>query len=145
MSGCWLCDYNQEIEAQNLNKFLSENVASMGTDQIAKSIHERLMEIDPDGEGHTYEQVREHVLLHVITPNVKIAGMIRSLTALMDRMEAMLMNTADDDTEVIDAKNVGIYLKVVNEIMQIYKTGDSSKLMFAHNAGGTGDSGGAKR
>jgi hypothetical protein len=138
---CWLCEYNKETEAKNLTKFLSDNVANMGTDQIAQCIHERLEEIDPNGEGHSFEQVKEHILLHVVIPNVKIAGIIRSLTGLMDRLETMLMNTAEDDTVVIDAKNVGIYLKVVNEVMQIYKTGNSNRLMFSDTVGGKNSNG----
>ena len=131
MSRCWLCEYNKDKEAVNLAKFLNENAPCMGTDQLAQAIHERLEEIDPGGDGHSIAEVKEHILLHVVTPTVRISSILRSMVVLLYRLEGNLMNVSDDDTTMIDAKNVAIYLKVVSEIMAIYRTGDCSRLTFA--------------
>jgi len=131
MSKCWLCEYNQEPEAVKLSQFLSDNAAFMGTHQIVRIIHARLKEIDPHGAGHSESDIEEHIKSHVLIPQVKVTVMLRSLIMLMDKLESGLMCTGEDDITIIDAKNVGIYLKLVNEIMQIYKTGETNKLMFA--------------
>ena len=129
---CWLCEFNREEEAVRLLRFLSDNAALMSTDQLAQAVHQRLEEIDPNGNGHSLAEVKEHILTHTLIPSIKISGVLRSLLLLLDRLDSTLMMTSDEDgTTVIDAKNVAVYLKVVNEIMQIYKTGDTTKLMFA--------------
>lgn len=131
MSRCWLCEFNKDAEAIRMSRFLMENSASMGIEQLAQCVHERLVEVDPNGQGHSMEQVKEHITLHILTPNVKVACILRSLINLMDKLEQSLITVNEDETTVIDSKNVSIYLKVISEIMQIYKTGDCSKLTFA--------------
>lgn len=135
MSRCWLCEYNKDKEAVKMAKFLNENAPSMGTDQLAQAISEHLEDVDPNGEGHTVAEVKEHILLHVVTPTVRVSSLLRSMVVLLYRLEGSLMNAADDDTTMIDAKNVAIYLKVVSEIMSLYRTGDCSKLTFADSQG----------
>ncbi len=127
---CWLCEYNKEPEAVKLAKFLTDNAAFMGVDQLAQSIHERLLEIDPEGEGIDFGSVLEHINNHVLSPSVRVSNILRSLLELANKLENTLMVTGEDDVTVVDAKNVTVYLKVVNEIMQLYKTGEHNKLMF---------------
>lgn len=127
---CWLCEYNKEPEAVKLSKFLTDHAAFMGLEQLAQSIHERLIEIDPEGEGVDLESVLEHINNHVLSPSVRVSNILRSLLGLANKLENTLMVTGEDDITVVDAKNVTVYLKVVNEIMQLYKTGEHNKLMF---------------
>ena len=60
---------------------------------------------------------------------------MRSLLKLTDRLED-LTTEYDQETgqQVVDRKNVQVYLKVVCEVMQMYKTGEVSKLLFAQEA-----------
>ena len=133
MSRCWLCEYNKDPEAIRMSRFLIENASNMGIEQMAKSVHERLAEVDPHGNGHSIEDVKEHIKLHIVTPTIKISCMLRALIALMDKLEDSLMDVRDDGTPVVDSKNVAVYLKVVSEIMQIYRSGDLGKMTFAEH------------
>lgn len=138
MSKCWLCEFNQEAEAIRMSQFMSDNAAYMGIAQMARAIHNRLQELDPDGAGHSIPDIEEHIKSHVLIPNVKVSVILRSLILLLDKLEGGLLTTGDDDITIIDAKNVGIYLKLVSEIMQIYKTGECNRLMFSDNCGTSG-------
>lgn len=131
---CWLCEFNKDSSAIQLSKFINDNIAFMGMPQLVEDVYGRLQEVDPNGQGHSREMIQEHIRQHVLNPHVKVSCMLRSLTGLLDKLEEGIMTT-NEETEVteIDSKNVLAYLKVVNEIMQIYKTSDCSKLMFAEN------------
>jgi hypothetical protein len=60
--------------------------------------------------------------------------MLRSLLKLTDRLEGVTSSVNEETGElVVDAKNVSIYLKVVGEVMQMYRTGEVSKLLFAQD------------
>ena len=130
MTTCWLCAYNKDPEAVRLTRYINENAANMGTEQLALAVHERLEEVDAEGEGHTLDDIKTHILLHMVSPSVKIPGILRSLIGILDKVESSLQSTEDGQV-VMDAKNVQLYLKIVNEVMQIYKTGESSRLLFS--------------
>lgn len=125
-----MCEYNTDPEAIKLSRFLADNAPHMGIDQLTNALYDRLHTIDPEGPGHDHADIKAHIQNHVLIPSVKISSVLRSLILLLDKLEAGLVNTSDEDVTIIDAKNVGIYLKTVNEIMQIYKTGECGKMMF---------------
>jgi hypothetical protein len=127
---CWLCEYNNDPEAMRLGKFLADNAPHMGIEQLTNAIYERLNMVDPNGMGHEKEDIRNHIQTHVLTPSVKISCVLRALIQLLDKLENGLLSTGDDNITIIDAKNVGVYLKIVSEVMSIYKNGDCNKLMF---------------
>ena len=137
-SRCWLCEYNQEEAAIKLSRFIAENAAYMGFEQISNIVYEKLNELDPDGGGHTLPDVQDHIKNHVLTPSVKISGVLRSLVALLAKLESGLMTNGEDDMLILDSKNISIYLKVVDQILQIYKTGECERLMFGNTNGISG-------
>jgi hypothetical protein len=57
---------------------------------------------------------------------------MRSLLKLSDKLEG-ITTAYDPETgeTVVDGKNVSVYLKVVSEIMQMYRTGEVNRLLFA--------------
>lgn len=128
---CWMCEYNTDPEARKLAQFISDQAPYMGTTQLSQIVHQRLQEVDPEGVGHSFADIKEHIQSHTLAPSVRISGMMRCMTMLMDRLEGAVLTTGDDDTTIVDAKNVAIYLKIANEVMQLYKTGECSKLLFS--------------
>jgi hypothetical protein len=62
---------------------------------------------------------------------------MRSLLKLTDKLEG-ITTSVDLETgqTVVEAKNVAVYLKVVSEVMQMYRTGEVSKLLFAPESKG---------
>lgn len=131
MQRCWLCEYSDDPVARSLRKFVSEQAGTMGPDLIAERVHEALVEKCPMAEGIGLEEVREHINVHTLCPNVRVACIMRSLLRLADKLETV-STTQDPETgqTVVQAKNVAVYLKVISEVMQMYRTGEVSKLLF---------------
>jgi hypothetical protein len=48
---------------------------------------------------------------------------------LRDTLQKMLI-TEEDGVRTVDARNMAVYLKVTSEIVQVYKTGEISKLLY---------------
>jgi hypothetical protein len=91
----------------------------------------------PTADGIGLDEVREHIMVHTLCPNVRVACIMRSLLRLTDKLET-ITTTVDPSTgqTVVDAKTVGVYLKVVSEVMQMYRTGEVGKLLFSQSGAG---------
>jgi len=130
---CWLCEYSDDPIAKNIAKFISDQAVVMGPELMAERVHESLVESCPMVEGIGLEDVREHIMVHTLCPSVRVGCILRSLLKLSNKLEGVV-SEVDPETgrAVIDAKNVNVYLKVMSEIVQMYKTGDVSKLLFSN-------------
>ena len=110
----------------------------MGPELMADRVHEALVENVPMAEGIGLDEVREHINSHMLHPGVRVACLMRSLLKLSDKLEG-ISTAFDPETgqTVVNAKSVTVYLKVISEIMQMYRTGEVSRLMFApsHDTG----------
>jgi len=129
---CWLCEFHDDQLARSLSRFIQDQSVVMGPELMAERIHEKLIEKCPMAEGIGLDEVREHIMVHTLHPGVRVACIMRSLLKLTDKLEGITM-VLDDDTGkmVVDAKNVSVYLKVISEVMQMYKSGEVNRLMFA--------------
>jgi hypothetical protein len=134
---CWLCEYSDDPIASSLARFISEQAATMGPELMAERVHEALVEKCPMADGIGLDEVREHIMIHTLCPNVRVACIMRSLLRLSDRLET-ITTVVDPNTgqTVVDSKAVAVYLKVVSEVMQMYRTGEVSKLRFSHTGKG---------
>jgi hypothetical protein len=132
---CWLCEYHDDPIARNVARFMRESSVVMGPELMAERVHESLVEHCPEAPGISLDEVREHIMTHTLCPAVRVGCILRSLLKLTDRLEGM-SSTRDEDTGApsVDRRNVLVYLKVVSEVMQMYKTGEVSKLLFAQEA-----------
>ena len=129
---CWMCEYSDDPIARSLTRFINEQAVTMGPDLMAERVHETLVEKCPMCDGIGLDEVREHIMVHTLSPSVRVACIMRSLLKLTDKLEGITTtyDPATGRTEV-DAKNVSVYLKVVSEVMQMYRTGEVSKLLFS--------------
>jgi len=129
---CWLCEYSDDALACSLTKFISEQAVTMGPELMAERVHEALVDKCPTADGIGLDEVREHIMVHTLCPNVRVACIMRSLLRLTDKLEA-ITTVVDPSTgqTVVDSKTVAVYLKVVSEVMQMYRTGEVSKLLFS--------------
>ena len=132
MAECWLCLNNGHEEAKKMHEFVLHNVSSISADCMAGMISEHLLTVDPDGRGLSKADVHRHIQGgHLLNPALQMAHMLRSLFELRDTIQRMIIVEDDDGVLSIDARNMSTYLKVVSEIVQVYKTGDVGRLMFA--------------
>lgn len=132
MIRCWLCEFSSDPLAQQISKFIIENAGTIGPTQMAISIHEKLVLTDPDAEGIGLDEVLEHINSHSLNPTIRISIMMRNLLDLSDKLSTILV-TRDGENFQVETKNVSTYLKVVNEIMQMYRTGEPNKLLFGES------------
>jgi hypothetical protein len=129
---CWLCEYSDDPVARSLTKFISEQAVTMGPDLMAERVHEALVDKCPMSDGIGLEEVREHIMVHTLCPSVRVACIMRSLLKLTDKLETITTSVDPESGQtIVEAKNVTVYLKVVSEVMQMYRTGEVSKLLFA--------------
>jgi hypothetical protein len=132
MPRCWLCEYSDDPVARSLTQFMAEQAVTMGPELMADRVHEALIESCPMAEGIGLDEVREHIASHMLHPGIRVACIMRSLLKLSDKLEG-ITTSYDPETgqTVVEGKNVAIYLKVVSEVMQMYRTGEVSRLLFA--------------
>ena len=129
---CWLCEYSDDPVAKSLTRFITEQAVTMGPELMAERVHESLVDRFPMSEGIGLEEVREHIMVHTLCPSVRVSCIMRSLLRLTDKLEGITMSVDPDTGQtVVDARNVTVYLKVVSEVMQMYRTGEVSRLLFA--------------
>ena len=131
---CWLCEYNDDPVARGLTQYINEQSVTMGPGLMAARVHESLVESCPMSEGIGLDEVREHITSHMLQPGVRVACLMRSLLKLVTKLEDSTM-AIDPETNqtVVDGKALSAYLKVVSEVMSMYKTGEVSKLLFSPN------------
>lgn len=129
---CWLCEYSDDPIARSLAKYISEQAVTMGPELMSERVHEALVERCPMAEGIGLEEVREHIMMHTLCPSVRVACIMRSMLKLVDKLDGVTTSVdLETGQTVVDAKNVSVYLKVISELLQMYRTGEVSRLMFA--------------
>jgi hypothetical protein len=106
---------------------------------MAQQIQEFLFEKRPDLKqnfrqyGLEVNVIRKHIRLHMLAPTVRIADMMRHLLALSDTLRNNLYREDPDTGDVCaDRANVDTYLKVVTQVLNMYKMSEPSKMLFAH-------------
>ena len=133
---CWMCENCTTEDVRNFHAFLVERSHSVEPRAMAVHLHEHLtaqqalasvLEDAPPG----LDEILTHIRKHVLHPSVRVAQILRNLLELADTLQELVVSRADDGTPLIDVRTVTVYLKVVSEIMQIYKTADMSKMLFA--------------
>lgn len=135
-SRCWLCEYSDDGIARSLTQFMNDQAVTMGPDLMAERVHESLVESCPMAEGIGLDEVREHISSHMLQPGVRVACLMRSLLKLVTKLETTT-TTYDPETKetVVDGKSLSAYLKVISEVMSMYRTGEVNKLLFSPSDG----------
>lgn len=77
------------------------------------------------------EEILRHVLRHNLDPSVKVAHILRSLSDLAETLREVVVTRGEDGMPLIDVRTVTVYLKVISETIQVYKSADPSKMLFA--------------
>lgn len=111
---------------------MTEQSITMGPELLAERVHESLAESCPTADGIGLQVIQEHISSHMLQPGVRVACVMRSLLKLVTKLEATTM-TVDAETgeTIVDGKALTAYLRVITEVMTMYRTGEVSRLMFA--------------
>ena len=89
------------------------------------------MEMDPDAHGICKASVLRHIQGNfLLDPSLQVSHILRCLLELRDTLQRMLISEDENGVKTVDARNMAAYLNVVSKIMQVYGTGDISKLLY---------------
>ena len=106
---------------------------------MAQQIQDFMFEKRPELQQHARQYgleiltIRKHIRLHMLSPTVRIADMMRHLLALCDTLRNNLHKEDPETGDVCaDRANIDTYLKVVTQVLNMYKMSEPSKMLFAH-------------
>ena len=132
---CWLCEYSDDPLARSLARFISEQAVTIGPDLMAERVHETLVDKCPTAEGIGLDEIREHIMVHTLCPSVRVGCILRSLLKLVDRLEGITTSVDPETGQVIvEGKNVNVYLSVIKQVMDMYRTGEVNRLLFGNES-----------
>jgi hypothetical protein len=126
---CWLCHNSNHELAQRMHQFMLSNVSTVSAEAMAEMVSNELKELQTNGTSK--HEVLKHIQGgHLLNPALQISHILRCLLDLRDTLHKMLIVEDENGVKTVDARNMAVYLKVTSEIMQVYKTGDISKLLY---------------
>jgi hypothetical protein len=120
-STCFLCTFNNHVDAIDMNQFVHENIGIMCTDVLAKEVHSQL-QIRQGDSAPSFETIRRHITMHTLNPTVRMGIMLRGLLDLEDKMKGDLYKLDSNGQNLgLDPKMIDAYIRVQNQISTIYK------------------------
>ena len=120
-STCFLCTFNNHVDAIDMNQFVHENIGIMCTDVLAKEVHLQLQTRQGDS-APSFETIRRHITMHTLNPTVRMGIMLRGLLDLEDKMKGDLYKLDSNGQNLgLDPKMIDAYIRVQNQISTIYK------------------------
>jgi len=147
VDACFLCTYCTTNEVKCVTSFICDNIANMDVGFMAQQIREFIFEQRPElllqqgqGQGQNsrmhgldVSSIRKHIRLHMLSPTVRIADMMRHLLSLCDTLRNNLYREDPDTGDTCaDRGNIDTYLKIVTQVLNMYKMSEPSKMLFAH-------------
>ena len=100
-------------------------------DAMTEMIYSHLCKLAPNAEGAEKSDIEGHIQgRHLLCPSSQIVHILISLLDLRDTIQDFIV-IDDHGTKTVDCQNMNVYLKVIAEIMQVYRSGEMSKMLFA--------------
>ena len=128
---CWLCHNSNHDTARKMHRFILQNISTVSSESISEMVSKELIEIDPGANGVCKADVLRHIQGgHLLDPSLQVSHILRCLLELRDTLQKMLISEDENGMKTVDARNMAAYLNVVSKIMQVYGTGDISKLLY---------------
>jgi hypothetical protein len=141
---CYLCFYAEEEVCIQYAKYIINESQRCCKKQIAQQMAQDIeaRETRNGGnvpQGASASDIEKHISEHVLHPSVKVPEIIRELDGVRRLLRSSITST-DPETgdRVIDTANVTLYLKVIRELHQVYKMGDTTKLTLGASITNTG-------
>ena len=131
---CFLCRFNHTQTARTLHTYMVDNASISIPEHMAQEMTAVLQKMHPGEEGTDQDACLQHLLVHSLHPSMKIAQMLRSLYQLSDQVAVKL----NRDDEGVDNKDAETFVRVQNQILNVYKMPEVTRLFFAdqHQGGG---------
>lgn len=135
-STCWLCRNCTTDDVKTFHTFMIEKAHCVDAHEMATHMREHLEAQKVSGAMEeedlpSAEEIQVHIKRHLLHPAVRVAQILRNLLDLADTLQELVSGRGEDGLPLVDVRTVTVYLKVISEIMQIYKTADLTKMLFA--------------
>jgi hypothetical protein len=135
---CWLCTFASEPTAMNITNAIQENIVCTDVEIIAKQCQQAISQFmeslqcnTQNPNSYSIAQICKHINQHMLQPNITLALTLRNLKSVSDRLRSQLCTVNDEGDAIVDSTQVKNYLLVVSQITNIYKLGETQKLLFA--------------
>jgi hypothetical protein len=117
---CWLCSYQGDTLGKQLNEFIIKNIGFMDMNCISQQVSDYLLLKQPDADKAAKDDIFQHIHTHMLHPKVRVAVMLRELLELASLLQTNIV-VRDGDLVNIDKNNAELYLKIIGQIMTLYK------------------------
>ena len=128
---CWVCQCHGEEVATRMEGFIVKNCGAMDLHCIAQQVSDFILLQHLDAIGASEPEVYSHILTHVLHPRVRLSVILRELLNLSTMLQTSIM-VNDGANVTVDKTNAELYLKVVNNIVSLYKS-DTQGMMFTQD------------
>ena len=120
---CIICSQTggEDPVIESINTYIYENIGAVQLREIATQVTDLLNE---NAHQVTQEEVEQHIREHVKSPKVVMQQKLEELIALSQLVkDGCVCQCAESGKQLVDAKMVTNYLKTVDRIMNIYRSG----------------------
>ena len=138
---CWLCTFQGEPLGKKLNEFIVKHIGLMDMHCIAQQVSDFLLLNESGAEHASKEHVYVHISIHMLHPKVRTAVMLRQLLDFAGLLQSSLV-VNEGGMCTFDKANAELYLKVINQIMTLYRADTHSMLFSEEEKHGKGASSG---
>jgi hypothetical protein len=126
---CWLCTFQGEPLGKKLNEFIIKHIGLMDLHCIAQQVSDFLLLNEADAVNASKEHVYLHISVHMLHPRVRTGVMLRQLLDFSGLLQTSLV-VNEGGVCSFDKANAELYLKVINQIMTLYKA-DTHSMLFS--------------
>ena len=114
---------------KKLNEFIIKHIGLMDLHCIAQQVSDFLLINEKDALNASKDDVYMHISVHMLHPRVRTAVMLRQLLDFAGLLQTSLV-VNEGGVCSFDKANAELYLKVINQIMTLYKA-DTHSMLFS--------------
>ena len=134
-SHCWLCTMQGDITGQRMQAFIVKNIGYMDLRCISQQVSDFILLQYPEAPGANEPVVYGHIVSHILHPRVRLAVMLRQLLELTNLLQNSIV-VNDGVNTTVDKSNAELYLKVINQVMSLYKA-DTTGMLYSQDENAT--------
>ena len=128
---CWLCAFQSNELAIQLNTFIVTHIGYMELACISQQVSDGLLVEFVDAPGASKDDVYTHIISHMLHPRVRTAVMLRQLLDFAGLLQSNMV-VREGTLCTVDKGNAELYLKVIGQILAMYKV-DPTTMLFSED------------
>ena len=102
---------------------------------ISQQVSDFILLQYPEAPGANEPVVYGHIVSHILHPRVRLAVMLRQLLELTNLLQNSIV-VNDGVNTTVDKSNAELYLKVINQVMSLYKA-DTTGMLYSQDENAT--------